>query len=328
MAKKSHMTILVTGSSGTVGTALVQRLDADGHRVIPLDIKHSYWDKRIERRTIFHDLRRPLDKLRLRHRPDMIIHLAANARVHDLVVKPNLALDNYLMVHNVLEFARLRGIDRVVFSSSREVYGESLPNTKRKETDTHVSRIKAPYTASKFAAEALIHAYHECYGIKPVIARLSNVYGKYDVSERVVPVFLYYAIRNRDLCVFGREKKLDFTYIDDCVDGLSLIVERFEKAAGHTFNLSTGRGERLLDLARMIVANLNSSSRITVTDKRVGEISSFVGDVGLARRILGYRPRVTLKDGLGPSVAWYCEAMKERRVYESQRRNLARRGWL
>ncbi|MFH1686695.1 MAG: NAD-dependent epimerase/dehydratase family protein [bacterium] len=320
--------IMVTGSSGTVGTALVKQLMADGHRVIPVDIRPCLWDCQIDRRTKRWDLRKPLRAANIGQQPDMIIHLAANARVHDLVVKPQLALDNYLMVHHILEYVRQRGVKQVLFSSSREVYGESKPNVKRRELDTHVSKIKAPYTASKFAAEALIHAYAECYDIKPVVARLSNVYGRYDVSERVVPVFLYYALRNMPINVFGREKKLDFTYIDDCVDGLVRIVDRFDRVAGMTFNLSRGKGERLLDLARMIVMHLGSKSEICVGDKRVGEISSFVGDLTLARKYLGYRPTMTLKESIGPSAEWYRQAMRDRRAYESQRRNLKRRGWL
>jgi len=320
--------ILITGSSGTVGAALTQKLKEEGYRVIPLDIRSSYWDAEINRRTIFHDLRKPLDNVKMPCKPDTIIHLAANARVHDLVVKPNLALDNYVMTHNILEFARRKGVKRLLFSSSREVYGESRSNLKRKEDSTDVTRIKAPYTASKFAAEALIHAYGECYDVKPVIVRLSNVYGKYDVSERVIPVFLYYARRNRELCVFGREKKLDFTYIDDCVDGLFRIVQRFDRVAGRTFNISAGKGERLIDLANMIVKLLKSKSKVTSSVKRVGEISSFVADIGLARRLIGYKPKTTLKEGLELNAEWYFKAMKDRKVYGSQRRNLARRGWL
>lgn len=324
----SKPVILVTGSSGTVGTALVLRLQENGFRVIPLDIRCSLWDDDIDRRTIRHDLRKSLDNVRLSHLPDVIVHLAANARVHDLVVRPKLALDNYVMTHNVLEYARARGIRRVVFSSSREVYGESPRNARRREDDTHVSRVKAPYTASKFAAEALIHAWRECYGVQPVIARLSNVYGRFDVSERVIPLFLYYALRNRDITVFGKEKRLDFTYIDDCVDGLLRIIERFDKVVGHTFNLATGRGERLTDLATWIVGLLDSDSQVHISEKRVGEISSFVGNINAARQLLGYSPTMTLKRGLVPSIDWYVEAMKDRRAYESQRRNLKRRGWL
>jgi nucleoside-diphosphate-sugar epimerase len=321
------MTILLTGSSGTVGTALTQGLITRAYHVIPLDVKHSLWDEAIDRKTIFHDLRQPLKKLP--RKPDMIIHLAANARVHELVLRPNLARDNYLMTFNILEYARQEKVTRLVFSSSREIYGESKAGERRKEDDTALIKIKSPYTASKFGSEALLHAYYECYGIKPVIVRLSNVYGRYDVSERVIPLFIYYALRNRDLTIFGKEKKLDFTYIDDCVDGLIRIVERFDHVAGLTFNLSRGVGERIVDLAEMIVSLLHSRSKIKIGTKRVGEISTFVGDISLARKNLGYSPKASLQEGLPKNVEWYLQAAnyKKMRVYQHQRRNLKRLGW-
>ena len=321
----SRKTILVTGSSGTVGTGVVLELLKRGYDVIPLDIKHSLWDTKIDRKTVIHDLRKPIGNLR--KTPDIIIHLAANARVHDLVVTPRLALDNYIMTYHVLEYARNHSIKRIIFSSSREVYGESKTGKKRKEESTHVSMIKSPYTASKFGAEALIHAYRECYNIKPVIVRLSNVYGKYDVSERVVPLFIYYARRNREIRIFGKEKKLDFTYIDDCVDGIIRIVTRFNKAAGKTFNISCGKSERLLDLAKMIVAYLNSKSKISILSKRTGEISSYTGDITLAHNLLEYNPKVSLKDGLPKAIDWYLEVIRESRIYQTQRRNLTKRHW-
>ena len=321
-------TVLVTGSSGTVGTALVERLLAEQYRVLPVDRRANIFNDDIDRRTIRRDLRYALTDLRLKSRPDLIVHLAANARVHDLVVRPQLALDNYAMTHHLLEYARRQGIKRVLFSSSREVYGESAGAAPRREADTHVAGVKAPYTASKFASEALIHAYRECYDLQPVIVRLSNVYGRYDVSERVVPLFMYYARRNRDLVVFGGGKRLDFTFIDDCIDGLTRIIKRFDRVQGETFNISRGKGERLVDLARMIVGLYQARSKITVAEKRTGEITSFVGDISLARRLLGYNPKVSLAEGLQHSVQWYEQAMRDRRAYESQRRNLARRGWL
>lgn len=320
-------TVMVTGSSGTVGTALAQELMGRGYDVIPLDIRHSYWDPRIERKTVFHDLRKPLTKLKLRRDPDLIVHLASNARVHDLVVDPQKALDNYLMTHHILEFARLRGVERFVFASSREVYGESRVNHKRREEDTHVTRIKSPYTASKFASEALIHAYHECYGIRPVIVRLSNVYGRFDVSERAVPLFIYYALRDREICIFGKEKKLDFTYTDDAIAGLRLIVDKFDRVAPNTFNITAGKGARIFDVARIIIERLQSGSRITLGRKRTGEISTFVADISRAKRLLGYRPKVSLEVGLEKNIEWYIEVMKRPKIYRAQRRDLARRGW-
>ena len=320
-------TILVTGSSGTVGTALVQELEKQNYRVIPLDIKSNPWDKKIDRKTVRLDLRKSLKKTDIRAKVDLIIHLAANARVHELVVKPKQSLDNYLMTYNVLEYARLNSVPGVLFSSSREVYGESQTGKRRREIDTHVSRIKSPYTASKYSAEALIHAYRECYDIKTVIVRLSNVYGRFDVSERVIPLFIYYALRNRPITVFGKEKKLDFTYTDDCVDGLCRIVKSFDSVNGLTFNISRGKGERLYDLARMIVAETESKSTISFTSKRTGEISSYTGDIALAKTKLGYKPRTDLKDGLKYNIEWYLKALKSPKIYQMHRRYLKHWGW-
>lgn len=321
------MNVLVTGSSGTVGTALCLALQKKNVRVIPLDIRENLWSKELDRRTVRLDLRRAVNQAKLPSRIDMIIHLAANARVHELVMKPQLALDNYLMVQNMLELARIQRIPRLVFSSSREIYGESPRSTPRKERDTAVANTKSPYTASKFGAEALIHAYHNCYDVLPVIVRLSNVYGRYDVSERVIPLFFYYAMRDRDLTVFGKDKRLDFTFIDDCVDGLCRVVSRFDRVGGETFNLSTGRGERLWDLAGGIIQATGASSRVTQGKKRTGEISSFVGDISLARRKLGYKPSVRFSDGLMKSWEWYREAIENPKIAAEQRRSLRRWGW-
>lgn len=324
----SIKTVLVTGSSGTVGTALCQELIARGYGVIGLDIRHSLWDRQIDRKTVFHDLRRPLGRSLpgRRRRPDLIIHLAANARVHDSVINPQLAHDNYLMTYNVLEYARKSGVKRILFSSSREVYGQSAAGRSRRESSTDITRIESPYTASKFAGEALFGAYQVCYDIQPVIVRLSNVYGRYDVSERVIPVFMYHTLRNRPLTVFGR-KSLDFTFTDDCTDGLVRIVERFDKVSGLTFNISRGRSGTLLQVAQIIKKKLGSSSELTLGQRRTGEISSFVGDISLAKRKLGYRPEVDLEEGIEKNIEWYLKAMKDRRVYLTQRRILAKRGW-
>ncbi len=320
-------TVMVTGSSGTVGTALVLELLSQGYNVIPLDIKPSMWDKKINRKTVIHDLRKPLNSLKNRKKPDIIIHLASNARVHDLVVDPQKALDNYIMTHNILEYARMHKIKRFVFSSSREVYGESKSNLKRKEDSTHITKIKSPYTASKFASEALIHAYNECYGIKPIIVRLSNVYGRFDVSERAVPLFIYYAKRNRTINIFGAEKKLDFTYTDDAIDGLIRIVRRFDKVAPETINITFGKGTTIINVAKIIIKEFQSESKLIIGDKRTGEISTFVADISKAQSLLGYKPKVSIENGIKKNIEWYLEAMTNRRVYESQIRDLKRRGW-
>ncbi|KAA3631965.1 MAG: NAD(P)-dependent oxidoreductase [Calditrichaeota bacterium] len=321
-------TILITGSSGTVGTALVKSLQSSKkYKLTLIDKKKSIWDESINKKTVFHDLTKPIPKGIIGQKPDLIIHLAAHARVHDLVVDPQKALDNYLMTHNLLEFARMNNTKRFVFASSREVYGESTSKGKRKESSTHVTKIKSPYTASKFAAEALIHSYGECYGIKPVIVRLSNVYGKYDISERVIPLFIYYALRNRHIKVFGADKKLDFTYIDDVVTGFEQLIKQYDKIAPDTFNLSGGKGTTILDVAKTIVKSLDSKSKISITKKRVGEISQYIGDISNAHKKFGYTPKVLVTKGLQLNIEFYMKIMESKKHLNYQIKELEKRGW-
>ena len=185
------MRILVTGSSGTIGTRLCERLMADGHDVVGADWEPCKWNPAVEKIRIDIDLR---DKKQLSKLPtdvEMIIHLAANARVYELVENPDRAMDNFLDTFNVLEFARAHGIKKMMFASSRETYGNiHLPDgQKYSEDKAHFMTCESPYTASKIAGEALFEAYKRCYKIEVIIWRFSNVYGMYDDSVRVVPLF-------------------------------------------------------------------------------------------------------------------------------------------
>ncbi len=320
--------ILITGSSGTVATALVKSLSNNkSYNIIPLDIRPSIWDRKIEKKTKRIDLRKPLTNLKLKKKPDLIIHLAANARVHDSVIDPSLAHDNHMMTYHLLEYARVNKISKFIFASSREIYGESTANHKRSEASLDIRKLKSPYTASKFGSEALIHSYANCYDFDPVIVRLSNVYGRYDASERVIPLFIYYAMKNRDLTIFGAEKKLDFTFIDDAVVGFEQIVKKYSKVKNMTFNLSRGKSEKLIDIAKIIIKKLGSNSKISIDHKRVGEISSFTADLSNAKKQLGYNPKVNIDEGLQKTVDWYLKVRSNKRIYDHQRRNLLKRGW-
>lgn len=320
--------ILVTGSSGTIGTALTIRLCELGYTVIPVDIRASIWDRAIDKRTIRFDLRKPIPTKRFGTCPDLVIHLAANARVHELVRHPEKGLENYLMTHNILEYARRVGCPRVLFSSSREVYGDIVGGKKRGERFVTPDLTLSPYTASKLGSEGLVHAYAACYGIAPVIVRFSNVYGRYDVSERVVPLSIYNALHNRDITVYGQEKQLDFTWIDDAISGVVRIVKRFEAVTGLTFNIASGKGERIVDLANAVIALTHSQSRVRLSTKRTGEIARFIADISLAKRKLGYRPKVNLQTGLKRTAAWYQEIIRDKRIAKEQRGILRMQGLL
>jgi len=296
--------ILVTGSSGTIGTALCESLLARGYQFIGIDIRHKKWNDQIDKLTIIGDLRKANFHTALKKDFDLIIHLAANARVYDLVERPKLARDNFLMVFNVLEFARANNIKRLVFASSREVYGNS-DNAYRAENDLSVSNCESPYSATKLAGEALFHSYFYCYDIGSVILRFSNVYGKYDDSNRVIPVFMRRSMQHKNLIVFGKQKMLDFTYIDDCIKGIVRVIENFDQVRGNTFNIASGKGTSIMQVADIIKGKTGSNSRIIIKKNRTGEVTNFIADITKARQLLSYEPKITIQEGITRSIEWY-----------------------
>jgi len=302
------MKILVTGSSGTIGTRLCERLLEEGHDVLGIDWVHNKWQPGIEKLTTILDLRdeKKLKAKSYNLKADLIVHLAANARVYELVEHPDRARDNMLTTFNMLEFARTNGVKRFIFASSRESYGNTGID-KYTEDLVRVHNCESPYTASKIAGEALSEAYRRCYGIDHVTLRFSNVYGMYDDSIRVVPLFIRLARSNEPLTVFGKDKCLDFTYIDDAVSGIISGIEKFDSAKNDTYNLAYGEGTTIVHLAEEVKRLLKSSSEIQVGKSRTGEVIRYVADISKAQKKLGYAPKTPFSEGIKKTVEWYLK---------------------
>ncbi|NTW02094.1 MAG: NAD-dependent epimerase/dehydratase family protein [Oscillochloris sp.] len=307
------MRVLITGSSGQIGTNLALRLLAEGHSVFGVDRRVNPWTNAFP--TLLQDLAAP-------HREfcggiggapyppsDVVVHLAANAKVHELVEQPYRALENINLSFNVLEYCRTNGLP-VIFSSSREVYGD-IHRYITDEGSADFSFTESPYSASKIAGEALIYSYARCYGVPYLVFRFSNVYGRYDTDiermERVIPLFISRIAYGEPVTVFGREKVLDFTYVDDCVDGIVRGIQRLVMGTvvNRTINLAYGEGNSLVRMAELIGEALEITPKIIVEPaKRLGEVSYYVADISLARELLGFAPQVSLSEGIRRAVAW------------------------
>lgn len=296
--------VLVTGSSGMIGTALCEALLQGGYKVTGVDLKHNTWSADVDSVTVLYDLRNRSFFEKLTKDFDLVVHLAANARVFNTVVTPQLAKDNYDISFNVLEFCRRNTIRRFIFSSSREVYGNSDKIYSR-EDDINVSSSESPYTATKTGVEALVSAYSHCYGIEFVVLRFSNVYGKYDDSDRLIPLIIERMRKNEEIVIFGKEKLLDFTYISDCIQGIMKSITTFNSVRGNAFNIATGKGITLLELAETMRTRLGSSSTLIVQEIRTGEIMQFIADISKARALLNYEPEVFINDGIALTLEWY-----------------------
>jgi UDP-glucose 4-epimerase len=271
--------------------------------VTGVDTRPNEWSVAVDDVTVEADLLNGSVEAMLPNDIDLIVHLAANARVHKLVEDPRRARDNFETTFNVLEYARKHGVE-IVFGSSREVYG-SKRKTIYNETETYIDECESPYTASKVGGEAMVKSYQQCYDIESCILRFSNVYGRYDASDRVVPKFIAQAFRGEDLVVYGDDKVLDFTHLDDCVDGIYRAVDQFHKAKGTTFNIASGEGTSLSELAEHVTEHVSTSATYHVEPSRVGEINRFVADISKAEKILGYDPSHSMVDGVDETISWY-----------------------
>jgi nucleoside-diphosphate-sugar epimerase len=287
-----------------IGTRLSEVLSEQGYSVTGADIRPNPWNREIDKRTIIADLCRQDEVAKLPSDTDMVIHLAANARVYDLVIRPELARDNYLMLFNVLEFCRQHAINNFLFSSSREVYG-SPGSTACAEHCADVRDCESPYAASKIGGEALVHAYQRCYGIDFIITRFSNVYGMYDTSNRVIPRFIRQTLDNEDLVVYGKDKCLDFSYIDDTVAGVNICIRRFSAVKNSTFNISSGRSVPLARVASLVRDSMNGKNTVIIRENRTGEVLQSAVDISRAQNELEYKPNVPVEEGIERSIAWY-----------------------
>ena len=280
------MRILVTGGAGFIGAHLVNRLAAStgAGDILVLDNLHrghslDSLPKSVEfRKGDIRDRDAVADAVRER---DIVFHLAAQSNVMGAAADPEYAFStNVVGTNTVLEAAAAAGVKRLVFTSSREVYGDPKSTPV---LETAAMRAKNAYGASKVAGEVYCRLASQ-RGLETAVLRLANVYGSGD-RDRVIPLFATAARAGKPITIFGSGKTLDFVWIDTVVD--ALIQAGCGRYIRGPLNVGSGKGTTLLDLARRIVGLTKSSSSIEVTEERDQEVGRFVADITRARRLLG-----------------------------------------
>ena len=281
------MKILVTGSSGRSARTSRTGWKHDGHDVFGVDKRQNTWTD--DFRYLLQDLAGHYASSRgingVEYPEAARRHLAAHAKVHQLVRQPQRALENAVMTFNVLEYARQQRIP-IVFSSSREVYGDVHRFEEYRESIADFVFTESAYSASKIAGEAFIYSYARCYGLPYLVFRFSNVYGRYDNDlhrmVRVMPLFIHAMLRGEPITVYGgREKTLDFTYVDDCVDGIVRGIEALAegRVVNQTINLAYGQGNTLVHVAERIASELGVEPDMTIAPSLLGEVTHYVADL-------------------------------------------------
>jgi UDP-glucose 4-epimerase len=285
--------MVVTGGAGFVGSHLVDRLLEDGHeRVIVLDnlsrgsvgnLAAWHADPRLD--IVDGDVRDAVTVRAVVHGADVVFHLAAQPTIAAAIDnRDDIFTSNVVGTFNVLRAASQCGVRHVIFTSSRQVYGEpiSLPV----DEESPLLAINS-FGASKAAGEAYCRAFRRECGLAVSVLRLTNVYGPRD-NGRVIPQWLERARAGLEFNVYGGKQVLDFVWVAQVVEAL-VRAARAERALP-PINVASGTGTRLIDLARRLARLAETPGRFSIQPARPAEVTRFVANVDRMRTILGIEP--------------------------------------
>ncbi len=296
------MRFLVTGGAGFLGSALANRLAAEGHTVHVLDDLSDGDTARLDRRVVFTqgDVDNiPLLWSQLRD-VDCVYHLAARVSVPQSILYPReYARVNVGGTVALMEAMRDTGVGRVIFTSSGAIYGRQPRQPVREDDPPHPD---SPYAVSKWAAEQYIHTIGELWGLETVALRIFNAYGprqSLPVSHApVVPRFLQQALTGGSLIVFGDGRQTrDYVYVDDVVEAL-LAAATAPGINRAVINVGCGKETSVRELIDHIERAVGRPVNVIHNPQKPGGVPHLAADISRARERLGFRPRVSLADGL------------------------------
>ncbi len=324
------MKLLVTGGAGFIGSAVVRLAVARGHQVVNLDAltyaacldnvasvagSELYRFEQADIRD-----RAAVDRVFAAHCPDAVMHLAAESHVDRSIDGPADFIEtNITGTFNMLEAARAYwqragrpAAFRFHHISTDEVFGSLGPEGQFTETTPYDPR--SPYSASKAASDHLVRAWHETYGLPVVLSNCSNNYGPFHFPEKLIPVVILNALAGKPIPVYGQGLNVrDWLYVEDHADALLLVVEK--GAVGRSYNIGGENERRNIDLVRTICAILDEkrpkpgsyADQISFVPDRPGHDARYAIDPSRIRQELGWRPSVTVEQGLERTVQWYLD---------------------
>ena len=324
------MKLLVTGGAGFIGSAVVRQAIRAGHEVVNLDALtyaaclDNVADVADAPGYVFvqGDIRDAalLETVFTEHAPDAVMHLAAESHVDRSIDGPGAFIDtNVVGTYTLLQAARSywerQGKPqafRFHHISTDEVFG-SLGAEGQFTEDTPYDP-RSPYSASKAASDHLVMAWWHTYGLPVVLSNCSNNYGPYHFPEKLVPVVILNALHGQPIPVYGAgENVRDWLYVEDHADALLTVVQRGQ--VGRSYNIGGENEARNIDLVRMICALMDElvpagaphDRLISFVTDRPGHDLRYAIDPQRMRGELGWRPSVTLEEGLRRTVRWYLD---------------------
>lgn len=328
-------TICVTGGAGFIGSAVVRKLIGETpHRVVNIDAL-TYAANPDSLRELAGESRYNFEKVDIQdrvavrrvfeiHRPDAVLHLAAESHVDRSIDSPGEFIEtNVLGTFVMLEEARrhwvglegaVRDAFRFVHVSTDEVFGSlGEEGAFRPETPYDPS---SPYSASKAGSDHLARAWHRTFGLPTLITNCSNNYGPYQFPEKLIPLMILTALEGNELPVYGKGDNVrDWLHVDDHADALLLALEQGKPGAtylvgGHGERTNLEVVERICELVDAVAEPLSVGPRkalIRFVQDRPGHDQRYAIDASLTEKDLGWRPGHSFEEGLRDTVRWYVD---------------------
>ncbi|HMK36167.1 MAG TPA: NAD-dependent epimerase/dehydratase family protein [Desulfomonilaceae bacterium] len=313
--------ILVTGSAGFIGFFVAKALLTTGNTVVGIDNFNPYYAPQLKRarweilaheknfRAVEGDLadRKTVERLFSKYAPETVCHLAAQAGVRYSLRNPHAYQESNLQGFvNIMEAARLQAVNRFVYASSSSVYGGNtkMPYSEDDPVNTPVSL----YAATKRANELMAYTYTHLWDLQTIGLRFFTVYGPWGRPDMAYWSFLEAILHDETIRVFnhGRNRR-DFTYIDDVVQGVEAAL--FSPAMGRFEIINLGHHEpvELMDFIETLEELSGKKAMKDMVAAQPGDVVATYADIEKARRLLGFSPTTSLKDGLQHFVKWYAE---------------------
>ena len=324
------MKILITGGAGFIGSSLINLLIQKGHKVINIDsltyagnLKNlNFVEKHKNYFFIKSNICNTTKIIEIfkKYNPNAIMHLAAETHVDNSIGKPNTFIrTNINGTYNLLEAARnfLSKKDknfkfRFIHISTDEVYG-SLGSIGKFNEKTSYSP-NSPYSASKAASDHLVRAWYKTYKLPTIITNCSNNYGPRQFPEKLIPVIISRAIKNKQIPIYGKGKNIrDWIHVQDHVDALYKILVKGK--IGKTYNIGSENEISNIDLAKKICTLLDEikpkknsyKKQLAFVKDRLGHDYRYAINSNLIKKELEWKPKIKFNDGLKKTIEWYIK---------------------
>lgn len=321
--------LLITGGAGFIGSAVIRYyLTQTDYQIINLDKltyasnlnalasvqdSHRYFFEQGDIAN-FEDVR----SVFLKYQPDAVIHLAAESHVDRSIRDPGIFIKtNIVGTYHLLVAAHERGVERFLYVSTDEVYGD-LEESEPAFTEKTPYAPSSPYSASKASSDHLVRAWYRTYGLPVMISNCSNNYGPWQYPEKLIPLTILNALQGKALPIYGDGSQIrDWLYVEDHARALALILER--GVPGQTYNIGGNNERRNIEVVQSICEILDEflmqkpaaikqfEDLMTFVTDRPGHDKRYAIDPSKIKRELGWEPMESFEAGLRKTVLWYVE---------------------